>query len=58
MLWEGVPAPESIDKLKALGVISVTFDPCGNKPGSGDFFSVMDSNVNALENFYQQLDNR
>ena len=57
MLWEGKPVPESIDKLKAMGVVSVTFDPCGNKPVSGDFVSVMESNVNALKDVYNQLNN-
>jgi len=49
MIWEGVPANESVEKLKALGIVSVVFDPCGNTPDSGDFLSVMQANVAALE---------
>lgn len=49
MVWEGDPAAESVAKLDALGVRSVVFDPCGNKPDEGDFLSVMRANVEALE---------
>lgn len=49
MIWEGEPAKESVEKLSALGVASLVFDPCGNTPGDGDFISVMKSNVSALE---------
>lgn len=49
MLWEGEPAAESVKKLEAIGVQSVVFDPCGNRPGDGaDFLSVMKANVAAL----------
>jgi zinc transport system substrate-binding protein len=49
MIWEGEPAKESVEKLSALGVASLVFDPCGNAPEDGDFISVMKSNVAALE---------
>jgi len=49
MIWEGEPAKESVDKLAALGLQSVVFDPCGNVPDSGDFLSVMQANVATLE---------
>lgn len=49
MIWEGDPAKESTGKLKAIGVGSVVFDPCGNVPESGDFLSVMKANVEAME---------
>ncbi|MCB1211934.1 MAG: zinc ABC transporter substrate-binding protein, partial [Verrucomicrobiales bacterium] len=39
MIWEGEPAAESVAKLKAIGIESVVFDPCGNTPDSGDFIS-------------------
>jgi len=32
MIWEGEPAPASVEKLKALGIESITFEPCGNVP--------------------------
>ncbi len=49
MVWEGEPAKESVEKIQALGLASVVFDPCGNKPEAGDFLSVMKSNVEAME---------
>ncbi len=49
MLWEGEPAAESVAKIAAVGLKSVTFDPCGNVPDSGDFITVMKANVEALE---------
>ena len=49
MIWEGDPAKESVAKLEAIGVKSVTFDPCGNVPESGDFIAVMKANVEAFE---------
>lgn len=49
MLWEGEPAPASVAKLQALGVASLVFDPCGNAPEQGDFLTVMQANVEALE---------
>lgn len=48
MIWEGTPAAESVSKLDALGVKSVVFDPCGNRPESGDWLSVMRQNVEGL----------
>lgn len=49
MIWEGEPAQESVAKLAALGLKSLVFDPCGNRPEAGDFLSVMRTNVDALE---------
>lgn len=49
MIWEGEPAKESVEKLDLIGIKSVVFDPCGNVPESGDFMTVMQANVKALE---------
>ena len=49
MIWEGEPTKENVEKLAALGLQSVVFDPCGNVPESGDFMTVMQANVSALE---------
>jgi zinc transport system substrate-binding protein len=49
MIWEGDPAKESVEKLKALGVESVVFDPCGNKPEKGSWLDVMKGNIAALK---------
>jgi zinc transport system substrate-binding protein len=45
MIWEGDPAKESVEKLKAIGVQSVVFDPCGNKPEKGNWLDVMKGNL-------------
>ena len=49
MIWEGEPEAETVDRLKALGVNSLVFDPCGNGPQKGDFLSVMQKNVENLK---------
>ena len=48
MIWEGQPVQASVDELKALGVASLVFDPCGNLPDRGDVMAVMRGNI---ENF-------
>lgn len=48
MLWEGDPLPASVERLAALGVRSLVFDPCGNRPEAGDFLSVMRENAAQL----------
>jgi len=45
MIWEGQPVQASVAQLKALGVDSLVFDPCGNVPDQGDFMTVMRRNV-------------
>ena len=45
MIWEGEPAAESVAKLNSLGIKSIVIDPCGNRPESGDFLSVMRQNL-------------
>ena len=49
MIWEGPPARESVQKIAAIGLQSVVFDPCSNVPESGDFLSVMKANVAGME---------
>jgi zinc transport system substrate-binding protein len=53
MLWEAEPASESVERLRSLGVESIVFDPCGNRPGEGDFLSVMLKNAVNLEDVYR-----
>ena len=58
MLWERDPAPEISERLQQLGVQSLVFDPCGNRPGAGDFLRVMSNNVaNMKRVFDQAIDN-
>ncbi len=52
MLWEGTPRPETVVSLEDLGVKSVLFDPCGNRPESGDYLSVMKANLGNLRLVY------
>jgi zinc transport system substrate-binding protein len=49
MVWEGEPMEESVEGLRALGVQSVVFCPCGSVPESGDYFSTMRANIAGLE---------
>jgi len=45
MLWEGAPLPEITERLKALGVSVIVFDPGPNVPESGDFLALMRRNL-------------
>ena len=49
MVWEGEPAKESVEKIKALGLSSVVFDPCANTPDKGDWRDRMEANVKGME---------
>ena len=53
MLWEAEPAPESVARLRALGVQSVVFDPCANRQATGDFLAVMRNNASNLRRVLQ-----
>jgi zinc transport system substrate-binding protein len=53
MIWEGEPAAESVRRLEDMGVHSLVFEPCMNKPETGDFMSVMRANIKALGVAYQ-----
>jgi len=48
MLWEDKPLPEIEKKLNELGLRIAVFNPCANKPETGDFLSVMNSNIEGL----------
>jgi len=47
-LWEGEPHPETKLLLEEAGVKAVLFIPCGNRPGQGDYISVMNQNIENL----------
>ena len=53
MIWEGDPLSKSVKKLQKLGVKSIVFDPCGNKPDSGDFMTVMNDNLRNLKKVFK-----
>src|SRR5205085_10589244 len=46
-IWEGDPAKESVEKIMAIGLESVVFDPCGNVPdkAKGNWLTVMKANI-------------
>ena len=52
MVWEGEPNATSVARLKAMGVESLVFDPCGNRPAHGDFMSAMQENIDNLRAAY------
>jgi len=52
MLWEGEPAPEIGKRLQELGVQGIVFAPCGNRPETGDFLSVMSGNLSNMERIF------
>jgi zinc transport system substrate-binding protein len=49
MIWEGAPQPEVVQRLSELGLESVVYDPCANRPSAGDLLTVMGRNAAALE---------
>jgi len=49
VLWEAQPLAETVSRLEEVGVGSVVFAPCGNRPKEGDWLSVMRANVERLE---------
>lgn len=53
MIWEEEPNPDSVDKLKSMGVKSLIIDPRANIPDQGDFLSVMRQNVENLRSAFQ-----
>jgi len=52
MLWESEPLPATKQRLAALGVNIVVFDPCANVAPSRDFLQVMRDNVSSLSRSY------
>ncbi|NJD05277.1 MAG: zinc ABC transporter substrate-binding protein [Methylococcaceae bacterium] len=48
MLWEAEPSAEISAKLKSMGIRPVAFEPCANRPNSGDFLSMMKRNLDRL----------
>ena len=56
MIWEGQPVQAAVDELKAFGVDSLVFDPCGNVPDQGDFMTVMRGNVENLRKAFPVAD--
>lgn len=48
MIWEGQPLDDTRSRLKKAGIETIVFDPCANRPKSGDFMSIMQENLKNL----------
>jgi hypothetical protein len=48
MLWEAEPKAETRRRLEALGLASVVYAPCAQRPEAGDWLSAMASNAARL----------
>jgi zinc transport system substrate-binding protein len=48
MFVDDKPLPEIEKKLNELGLRIAVFNPCANKPETGDFLSVMNLNIEGL----------
>ncbi len=49
MIWEDEPLPDTVSRLERMGMESLVFRPCGNRPAEGNLLSVMLDNVLELE---------
>jgi zinc transport system substrate-binding protein len=49
MLWEDGPLPQVKKALEEKGIKSIVFNPCGNRPGQGDYLSVQQGNIKNLK---------
>ncbi len=49
MIWEDKPLPKISDRLKKMGIDSVTFNPCNNRTEEGYFMYIMKKNIEHLQ---------
>jgi zinc transport system substrate-binding protein len=49
MIWEDAPSEANIAAVATLGLKSVVFAPCANRPAEGDWLAVMKANVERME---------
>lgn len=49
MIWEDEASEANVAALAAIGVKSVVFSPCANRPGEGDWLATMKANLKNLE---------
>lgn len=49
MLWEDQPLESTRSRLAAIGIRCIVFNPCGNRPASGDYLTVMKNNISNLQ---------
>ena len=55
MIWEGNPNQETVTKLKTMGINSLVFAPVANTPDTGDFLSIMQQNIQNLQQAFSQV---
>ncbi len=53
MLWEARPIAETQTGLASMGIRSIVFEPCMNRPAEGDFLAVMKANIENLGSAWQ-----
>lgn len=58
MLWEAEPLNPTAQRLAALGVGVIVFDPCAASPPAGDFLTVMQDNLERVESTLGTVDVR
>lgn len=49
MIWEDEPSEANVAAVAKLGLKSVVFAPCANRPAEGDWLGVMKANVARIE---------
>jgi zinc transport system substrate-binding protein len=54
MIWEDAPSEANIAAIAKLGLKSVVFAPCANRPAEGDWLAVMKANVERMEAMLQE----
>ena len=57
MIWEANPNQDTITKLKTIGINSLVFAPVGNTPNTGDFLSMMEQNIQNLQQAFTSKKN-
>ena len=48
LIWEGMPAGETLARLEEQGIGSLVFETAGSRPDQGDFFDAMERNRRRL----------
>jgi zinc transport system substrate-binding protein len=51
MIWEEAPLDSVKEKLAQMSISIVVFNPAGNVPATGDYFSVMEQNILGVRAF-------
>ena len=56
MIWEAPPRQETLSRLHEMGIRSLVYAPCFNRPAQGDFLSVMEQNIDNLAAIFDTTD--